>query len=72
MNKLAPAIVYAMAKEGMYVPNTHPSVTSAVRETERALNYGMSFKLAVAFAVNKANASATHSINEAKLLRKVS
>lgn len=72
MKNLAPAIVYAMAKEGMYVPNTHPTVTAAVREAEKALNYGLSFKLAIAFAVHKANTDAANSINEAKLLRKVS
>jgi hypothetical protein len=72
MQSLAPAIVYAMAKEGMYVPNTHPTVTSAVREAEKALAHGLPLKVAVAFAVNKANNNATAALSTAKLLRKVS
>lgn len=71
MQKLAPAIVYALAKEGVYVPNTHPSVTSAVREAEKAIAHGLPMKLAVAFAVHKANTNAAAALSEAKLIRKV-
>jgi len=71
MQKLAPTIVYAMAKEGVYVPNTHPSVASAVREAEKALAHGLPLKVAVAFAINKANNNATAALSTAKLIRRV-
>lgn len=63
---LRDAVVGAMAREGKFVPNTHPSVTAAVREAERALPY-TSLKLAVAFGVSKADVA----VNNARLLRTV-
>lgn len=65
---LAPAIVYALGKQGKFVPNTHPSVTSAVREAERALAHGLPLREAIGFAVSKAEIS----VNHARMVRRVS
>jgi len=49
---IAEAITYALMKEQVYVPETHKTVTDAVKHTEYALAHGLPFKIAVAYGVS--------------------
>lgn len=62
--QLAEAVTYCMARENVFVPASHPTVTKAVREAERAIAHGVQFKIAVAFGVAQANDRAAHALNQ--------
>lgn len=62
--QLKDAVINRMMKDGVFVPATHPTVTKAVQEAERALVLGVPFKVAVAFGVAKANDRAAHTLDQ--------
>jgi len=62
--QLTDAIINRMAKDNQFVPATHPTVTTAVRETERAIAHGLPMTIAVAFGVAKATGRSNHTLNQ--------